>query len=46
MSETHNGNQAIEADRVRLEHPGEEEAVLRNRVLGAIAVTRGRSVTS
>ncbi|THH08376.1 hypothetical protein EW145_g2739 [Phellinidium pouzarii] len=40
ISSTHNGRISSEAQRVRREHPGEEEAVLRNRVLGAIAVTR------
>ncbi|KAH8119554.1 protein serine threonine phosphatase 2C [Phellopilus nigrolimitatus] len=40
VSSTHNGRVSSEADRVRSEHPGEDEAVLRHRVLGAIAVTR------
>ncbi|KIP06588.1 hypothetical protein PHLGIDRAFT_72468 [Phlebiopsis gigantea 11061_1 CR5-6] len=40
LSSNHNGQDAAEAQRVRSEHPGEEECVLKDRVLGAIAVTR------
>ncbi|KAB5589489.1 Serine/threonine phosphatase 2C [Ceratobasidium theobromae] len=36
----HNGKNQEEMQRVRDAHPGEEEITLRNRVLGAIAVTR------
>lgn len=41
LSEAHNGKNPAEAERIRAAHPGESECVLRNRVLGAIAVTRG-----
>ncbi|KAJ6557177.1 protein serine threonine phosphatase 2C [Mycena sp. CBHHK59/15] len=40
LSANHNGADQSEADRIRSEHPGEDECVLRDRVLGAIAVTR------
>ncbi|KAJ6558605.1 protein serine threonine phosphatase 2C [Mycena vulgaris] len=40
LSANHNGTDAAEAARIRSEHPGEDECVLRDRVLGAIAVTR------
>ncbi|CAK5265733.1 unnamed protein product [Mycena citricolor] len=41
LSSNHNGSDAAEASRIRSEHPGEESScVLRDRVLGAIAVTR------
>jgi len=40
LSSNHNGTDAAEAARIRSEHPGESESVLRDRVLGAIAVTR------
>ncbi|KII92337.1 hypothetical protein PLICRDRAFT_103299 [Plicaturopsis crispa FD-325 SS-3] len=40
LSSNHNGADPVEAERIRSEHPGEEECVLRNRVLGSIAVTR------
>ncbi|KAJ7502741.1 protein serine threonine phosphatase 2C [Mycena galericulata] len=40
LSANHNGSDAAEVARIRNEHPGEEECVLRDRVLGAIAVTR------
>lgn len=42
VSTTHNGQIQAEADRIRREHPGEDEAILRHRVLGALAVTRGK----
>lgn len=41
LSSNHNGADPAEAERIRSEHPGESESVLRDRVLGAIAVTRG-----
>ncbi|KAL1759393.1 phosphatase 2C-like domain-containing protein [Schizophyllum commune] len=40
LSANHNGIEPDEAARVRAEHPGEEGAMLNNRVLGTIAVTR------
>ncbi|KAJ7675055.1 protein serine/threonine phosphatase 2C [Mycena rosella] len=40
LSANHNGTDAAEVARIRSEHPGEDECVLRDRVLGAIAVTR------
>ncbi|KAJ6593757.1 protein serine threonine phosphatase 2C [Mycena capillaripes] len=40
LSSNHNGADAAETARIRREHPGESECVLRDRVLGAIAVTR------
>ncbi|KAG8703522.1 hypothetical protein FRC08_002797 [Ceratobasidium sp. 394] len=36
----HNGGNAVEMQKVADDHPGEPEVTLRNRVLGAIAVTR------
>jgi pyruvate dehydrogenase phosphatase len=41
LSSAHNGENEIEANRVRNEHPGEPECILYDRVLGSIAVTRG-----
>ncbi|KAL1748795.1 phosphatase 2C-like domain-containing protein [Schizophyllum fasciatum] len=46
LSANHNGVDPEEAARVRAEHPGEEEAMLNDRVVGTIAVTRGASVAS
>lgn len=43
LSSNHNGTDESEVKRIRKEHPGEEECVLKHRVLGAIAVTRGKS---
>jgi pyruvate dehydrogenase phosphatase len=43
LSSNHNGKNTSESERIRSEHPGEEECVLKDRVLGAIAVTRGSS---
>ncbi|KAI5833631.1 protein serine/threonine phosphatase 2C [Schizophyllum commune Tattone D] len=40
LSANHNGIEPEEAARVRAEHPGEEGAMLNDRVLGTIAVTR------
>ena len=41
LTVNHNGGNAAEVQRVQDEHPGEKECILRDRVLGAIAVTRG-----
>jgi len=43
LTKSHNGNVVDEAQRIRDDHPGETECVMRSRVLGAIAVTRGKS---
>jgi pyruvate dehydrogenase phosphatase len=43
LTSNHNGENEAEVKRVREEHPGENECILRDRVLGAIAVTRGVS---
>jgi len=40
LSTNHNGTDQGEVERLRFEHPGEDEVVLNDRVLGAIAVTR------
>ncbi|KAF8629153.1 hypothetical protein AX17_005738 [Amanita inopinata Kibby_2008] len=40
LSSYHNGEDEAEANRVKAEHPGEEECMIDRRVLGAIAVTR------
>ncbi|KAH7922377.1 protein serine threonine phosphatase 2C [Leucogyrophana mollusca] len=40
LSTNHNGTDTSEVDRLHSEHPNEPECVLRDRVLGAIAVTR------
>ncbi|KAJ6475215.1 protein serine threonine phosphatase 2C [Mycena vitilis] len=40
LSANHNGTDPTETAHIRDEHPGESECVLRDRVLGAIAVTR------
>lgn len=37
----HNAKNAVEKQRLKLEHPGEVACVTEDRVLGAIAVTRG-----
>lgn len=42
ISSTHNGKVKEESVRIKEEHPGEEDVMLRDRVCGAIAVTRGR----
>lgn len=42
MSSNHNANQFREVHRVREEHPGEKEVIFENRVIGSIAVTRGK----
>lgn len=41
LSSTHNGAISSEQARIRSEHPNEPEAMLNDRVLGGIAVTRG-----
>lgn len=42
LSQNHNGKDESEVTRIRQEHPGEDDTcVLDDRVLGAIAVTRG-----
>lgn len=41
LSAAHNGENPVEAERVRSEHPDEPEAILDDRVLGGIAVTKG-----
>lgn len=43
LSSFHNGYEKAEVNRIREEHPGESECILHDRVLGAIAVTRGMS---
>ncbi|KAF7360012.1 Serine/threonine protein phosphatase 2C [Mycena venus] len=40
LSSNHNGADASEAARIRSEHPGEDECILNDRVLGSIAITR------
>ncbi|KIJ45828.1 hypothetical protein M422DRAFT_226899 [Sphaerobolus stellatus SS14] len=40
ITKNHGGNDPEEVQRIQAEHPGEEECILNNRVLGAIAVTR------
>ncbi|KAF8972972.1 hypothetical protein BDZ97DRAFT_1935957 [Flammula alnicola] len=40
LSSAHNGENQVEADIVKREHPGEPECMLYDRILGAIAVTR------
>lgn len=39
----HNATIAAERERIHEDHPGEEEATLNNRVLGALEPTRGAS---
>lgn len=41
LSSFHNGCNDAEVEQIRKDHPGEAECVRNNRVLGAIAVTRG-----
>ena len=43
VTDVHNGGNALELDRVRQTHPGENECVLNSRVLGFLAPTRGMS---
>lgn len=40
LSNTHNGDNEAEIERIRAEHPDEPECVLNRRVLGALAPTR------
>ncbi|THH16578.1 hypothetical protein EW146_g4087 [Bondarzewia mesenterica] len=40
LSSYHNASNPAEAERIRSEHPGEPECILRERVLGSIALTR------
>ncbi|KAF7344488.1 Serine/threonine protein phosphatase 2C [Mycena sanguinolenta] len=40
LSSNHNGADAAEVARIRSEHPGEDECLLKDRVLGSIAITR------
>ncbi|XP_006458642.1 hypothetical protein AGABI2DRAFT_200439 [Agaricus bisporus var. bisporus H97] len=40
LTTTHNGDNDDELDRIRAEHPGEDECILNRRVLGALAPTR------
>lgn len=43
LSSNHNGRDPDEVKRMQAKHPGEEEEmILNDRVLGAIAVTRGK----
>lgn len=44
LSTDHNAQEASEVARVRKEHPGEQACILNDRVLGAIAITRGSFV--
>jgi pyruvate dehydrogenase phosphatase len=44
LSSYHNGMNSAEKQRIIEEHPGEAECIVEDRVLGAIAVTRGKSV--
>ena len=41
LSSFHNAKDMAERQRIMMEHPGEVEAVVEGRVLGAIAVTKG-----
>lgn len=40
LSDNHNGNNPVEADRIRQQHPDEPECIFDDRVLGNLAVTR------
>jgi hypothetical protein len=42
LSEEHNAARKEEFEKMHAEHPRETTALFRNRVLGAIAVTRGK----
>lgn len=46
LSANHNAAIPSEIEALRSAHPGESEAVLNDRVLGGIAITRGLSVFS
>ena len=41
LSNQHNAFNEVEADRVRKEHPNEEECIHESRTLGLITLTRG-----
>ena len=43
LTSIHNATIAAERERIQVDHPGEEEAILNNRVLGALEPTRGAS---
>lgn len=40
LTNAHNGDNPAEVERIRAEHPGEDECVLNGRVLGTLAPTR------
>lgn len=40
LTNAHNGDNDTELERIRAEHPGEDECILNRRVLGALAPTR------
>lgn len=44
LSFSHNGDETAEANKMREQHPGEPQCIKDNRVLGAIAVTRGQLI--
>jgi pyruvate dehydrogenase phosphatase len=43
LSDNHNGNNPAEVDRIKQEHPDEPECIFDDRMLGNLAVTRGKS---
>lgn len=43
LSSVHNGENPFEAEKIKKAHPGEYDCFFDERVLGAIAVTRGTS---
>lgn len=43
VNSIHNGGNALERDRVVSEHPGENECMVTDRILGWLAPTRGAS---
>jgi len=40
LSSSHNGENPVEVNKVRSQHPGEPQSIYNNRVLGSMAVTR------
>jgi pyruvate dehydrogenase phosphatase len=44
LSNQHNAHNEVEADRIRKEHPNEEECIHEGRTLGLITVTRGEQL--
>lgn len=42
LSSSHNGENPVEVNKVRAQHPGEPQSIYNNRVLGTVAVTRGQ----